>query len=198
MAGTIRINDELVIAQIREKKQAAFRLLFDAYYKALHAYASKFVGAEVAHDVVQDLFSGIWHKGADWTINSSLQNYLFSGIRNNCLQWLEKQKVRERYVQDSTWQLKADEVHFYHSAADGSNSLIEAELQHKLDEAIAKLPPQCQKVFRMSRMEAKKNREIAEELEISQKAVEKHLTKALKGLREELKDYLPFLLMILG
>ncbi len=196
--NAISINDDSVISQIKERNQGAFRLLFDAYYKSLYAYATKFVGAEIAHDAVQDLFSGIWQKGADWNITSSLHNYLFTGVRNNCLQWLEKQKVRDRYMQESAWQLAVDEVNFYHSGGDGAQSLLETELQYKVDEAISKLPPQCQKVFRMSRLEVKKNREIADELDISQKAVEKQLTKALKFLREELKEYMPFLLILLG
>jgi len=196
--NSININDDIVVTQIKERNQGAFRLLFDAYYKSLYAYAAKFVGAEVAHDVVQDLFSGIWQKGTDWNITSSLQNYLFTGIRNNCLQWLEKQKVRDKYLHESVWHLALDEVNFYNTAGDGAQSLMQAELQNKLEEAISKLPPQCQKVFRMSRLDVKKNREIAEELDISQKAVEKQLTKALKFLREELKEYMPFLLLLLG
>ena len=198
MQNTISINDDSVISQIRERNQGAFRLLFDAYYKSLYAYATKFVGAEIAHDTVQDLFSGIWQKGADWHITTSLQNYLFTGIRNNCLQWLEKQKVRDKYFHESARHLALDEVNFYNSVGDGAQSLLESELQNKLDDAILKLSPQCQKVFRMSRLDVKKNREIADELEISQKAVEKQLTKALKFLRVELKDYMPFLLILLG
>jgi len=194
----IDIEEIKLIDQIRNKDQQAFRSLFDCYYKQLYAYARKFVHDDIAHNAVQDLFASIWQKSNSITITTSLQNYLISGVRNNCLHWLEKQKVRNKYVNDTAIQMAIDELNFYANTEDSYQSLIEAELQGKLNEAISKLPPQCQKVFIMSRSEGKKNKEIAEELGISVKAVEKHLTKALKILKEDLKDYLPLLLALLG
>ncbi|MCG8582922.1 MAG: RNA polymerase sigma-70 factor [Bacteroidales bacterium] len=195
MSATCKIDEQLLIKQIKDGHQPSFRLLFDSYYRILHAYALKFVDSDYANDVVQDLFSKIWDKRNELSIKTSLHNYLFTGIRNNCLQILEKQKVRNRYKQDKEKQLAIDELHHFHSEA--SQSLLEIELQNKIEEAIAKLPEQCQKVFRMSRIKLVRNIEIAEQLQISPKTVEKHLSKALKIMREELKDYLPFLLLLL-
>ena len=70
---------------------------------------------------------------------------------------------------------------------------IERIIQQTLDE----LPPQCRKVFLLSRFEEKKNREIAEELNISVKVVEKHITKGLRIFKVALKDYLPFVAYLL-
>lgn len=195
MSATCNIDERLLIRQIKDGHQPSFRLLFDSYYRVLHAYALKFVDSDYANDIVQDLFSTIWFKRSDLNINTSLHNYLFTGIRNNCLQTLEKQKVRSRYQKDKESQLVADELNHFHSEA--SQSLLEIELQNKIEEAISNLPEQCQKVFRLSRIDRVKNIEIAERLDISPKTVEKHLSKALKIMREELKDYLPFLILFL-
>ncbi|WP_430817616.1 RNA polymerase sigma-70 factor [Carboxylicivirga sp. RSCT41] len=195
MSATCTIDEQLLIKQIKDGHQPSFRLLFDSYYRILHAYALKFVDPDRANDVVQDLFSNIWERRSDLVIKTSLHNYLFTGIRNNCLQLLEKQKVRTRYHQDKENQLALDELNYFHSET--SQSLLEVELQNKIEEAISKLPEQCQKVFRLSRIKQVRNAEIAEQLQISPKTVEKHLSKALKIMREELKDYLPFLLLLL-
>ena len=85
----------------------------------------------------------------------------------------------------------------YESLTRLSDNYLEfTELKEKTENAIKNLPEQCRLVFQMSRFEELKNREIAENLGISQKTVEAHLTKALKILRKELKDYLPIILTI--
>ena len=68
---------------------------------------------------------------------------------------------------------------------------VESELQEHIEKAIRQLPPQCQKIFIMNRFNDKSITQIAEELEISPRTVEKHIEIALKKLRQELADYLP-------
>ena len=75
-------------------------------------------------------------------------------------------------------------------------SLIEQELENKLNEVLSRLPDRCRQIFVMSRFDNKKNKEIAGELDISVKAVEKQITKALATIRTEMKDYLPLLLFL--
>ena len=70
------------------------------------------------------------------------------------------------------------------------------ELKGKIEAAIDMLPAQCKQVFNLSRFEEMKNKEVAEKLGISVKAVEAHITKALKKLRLELKDHLPIIALI--
>jgi RNA polymerase sigma-70 factor (ECF subfamily) len=77
-------------------------------------------------------------------------------------------------------------------------SLIEQELENKLNEVLNQLPDRCRQIFVLSRFENKKNKEIAEELDISVKAVEKQITKALSTIRTEMKDYLPLLMFLSG
>ena len=70
------------------------------------------------------------------------------------------------------------------------------ELRTMLAEALDKLPENTRLIFEKNRFEGKKYTEIAEEQQISFKTVEAHISKALKILRVELKDYLPFLILL--
>lgn len=114
----------------------------------------------------------------------SAKAYLFSSVRNRCLNHLEQLKVRNEYQEQLlqkgditgllTWE-------YY----------VESELREHIEKAIRQLPPQCQKIFIMNRFDGKSIAQIAEELEISPRTAEKHIEVALKKLRQELADYLP-------
>lgn len=95
-------------------------------------------------------------------------------------------------------QLKYMEMHFnYESLSRMDYHYLEfSELKEKVETAISNLPEHCRRVFFMSRFEDKTNKEIAVTLDISVKTVEAHMTKALRILRKELKDYFPILLII--
>lgn len=168
--------------------------LFRQYSKPLFYYAAKFVDDEAARDIVQDVFAKLW-SDQTITIRQSLNALLFTMVRNSCLQQLEKQKVRNKYFESAKLKLQEEELRFY---MEEKTSLLEQELENKLNEVLGNLPDRCRQVFTMSRFENKKNKEIAAELDISIKAVEKQITKALATIRTEMKDYLPLLIFLSG
>ena len=116
-------------------------------------------------------------------------------VRNSCLQQLEKQKVKNKYLESTKLNLQEEELRFY---SEEKSSLIEQELEDKLNIVLNNLPVRCRQIFLMSRFENKKNREISEELAISLKAVEKQISKALATMRIEMKDYLTLLMVYLS
>lgn len=183
------LNNQLY-TKLKAGDKNAFQALFEEYYTSMYFYACKFVDDDLARDLVHDVFMIFWQNKENITIKSSLSAYLFKMLRNKCLQEIEKQKVRNNY---STEALNLDEIAYYN---DGIKSIIELELEEKLKEAMDKMPDGCRQVFVMSRFNSLKNKEIAEQLGISVKAVEKQITKALKILRLELKEYLPFLMYL--
>lgn len=174
------------------RNNLTFDELFLEYSKPLFYYASKFVEKEVARDIVQDIFEKLW---ADQKIiiRQSLNAFLFTMARNACLQHIEKQKVSNKYLASAKLSLQEEEIRYY---MDEKTSLIELEMEEKLKNVLDHLPERCRQVFVMSRFENKKNKQIAEELGISVKAVEKQITKALCIIRVEMRDYLPLLLFM--
>ncbi len=179
---------------INNRNPELFEELFKHYSRPLFYYAAKFIDDEAARDVVQDVFVKLW-ADQSITVKQSLNSLLFTMVRNSCLQHLEKVKVRNKYLESTRQNLQEEELRFY---MDEKTSLIEQELENKLNEVLCNLPDRCRLIFRMSRFENKKNKEIAEELDITVKAVEKQITKALSTIRSEMKDYLPLLLFLSG
>lgn len=169
-----------------------FEELFKQYSKPLFYFASKFVEDEAAKDIVQDVFVKLW-TDRSITISQSFNALLFTMVRNSCLHHLEKLKVRSKYLQSTSVMLQREELKYY---MDDKTSLIEQELEDKLNEVLGNLPERCRQIFLLSRFESKKNKEIADELDISVKAVEKQITRALATIRVEMKDYLPLLIFI--
>lgn len=179
---------------INNEDPQLFDELFKQYSKPLFYYAVKFVEDEVAQDIVQDVFIKLW-SDRSIIISQSLNSFLFTMVRNSCLQQLEKQKVRNRYLESTRLMLQEEELRYF---MDEKPALIEQELEDKLNEVLNALPERCRQIFNMSRFENRKNKEIAEELEISVKAVEKQITKALATIRIEMKEYLPLLALFLS
>ena len=168
-----------------------FEALFRSHYAALHAFARGYIeDPQQAEEMVQDVFFKIWEKRDQIEINISLKSYLYSSVRNHCLNHLKHLKVRSRY---SDFVMNHEsELH-----SDVEEKLDFSELQEKVHELMQSLPEQCQRIFRMSRFEGKKQREIAEELGISIKTVENQMGRALKVMREGLKGYGPYTILVI-
>ncbi|MDP3433059.1 MAG: RNA polymerase sigma-70 factor [Bacteroidota bacterium] len=188
----VQFGDKGMFAEKRNPE--LFDDLFRQYSKPLFYYAAKFVDDEAARDIVQDVFVKLW-SDQSITIKQSLNALLFTMVRNSCLQLIEKQKVRSKYLESAKLKLQEEELRFY---MEEKTSLMEQELEDKLNEVLNNLPDRCRQIFTLSRFENKKNKEIAAELDISVKAVEKQITKALGIIRTEMKDYLPLLMFLSG
>lgn len=166
-------------------------MIFRQWYSPLCQFACSFLrDKEESEELVQAAFVQFWEKRSEIQIESSLKSYLFRSIRNASLNHLKHLKVRS----DHARHVKSASVSDAAWAAEG---VLTEELQVRIEMALSRLPEQCGLVFRMSRMEEKKYSEIADELGISIKTVENHMGKALKLMREELKDYLVLLLVFL-
>jgi RNA polymerase sigma-70 factor (family 1) len=151
--------------------------LFRLHYASLCSHAVRYVYArQVAEDLVSDVFYQFWQKKHYEHIQTSYCAYLFAAVRNRVLNYL-----RHEFSDDNGQEIPEN----FAPAGPASPQLVMQyeELLQKIGQGIAELPPQCQRVFVMSRFEGKKNKEVAEELGVSLKAVEGHLTKALGTLR---------------
>ncbi|WP_439556322.1 RNA polymerase sigma-70 factor [Dyadobacter sp.] len=156
-------------------------LLFKRFYTPLCSHAVRFVySKQLAEDLVSEVFFQFYRTKAYENINTSYTSYLFRSVRNECYTYMRREfgktdtlDVTEENTISCYQQLPDAEIHY-------NNLFI------KVNEVIARLPTQCQKVFLLSRFENKKYNEIASELHISPKTVEVHISKALKHLRSAL------------
>jgi len=178
------MHDPLSI-RIKLGDELAFELLFKKYYTILCSFSNKYLfNYEEAQDVVQDVFLKLWENRDEIDPDESLKAYLFRSTANSSISKLRRRTVKTKY--DEILKL----VYIENSELSPHDSFLEQELSEYLGLALNKIPPQCRKVFDLSRIEGLKYSEIAEYLKISVKTVESHISKALSILRTELREYL--------
>lgn len=166
-----------------------FEMVFRDYYTPLVRYGNTLLrDPDETEDVVQQVFVSMWEKHAQLDIHTSVRAVLYKAVHNACLNRLKHRKVRAEY---------ASEYQHSQSEAMQDQELQAKELEVKIQEAIAKMPEQCARIFTMSRFEQLRYQEIADQLGLSVKTVENQMGKALKIVREHLRDYLSLFLLFL-
>lgn len=169
--------------------EAAFEAVFRQHYGVLCNYAHTYLrDRDEAEEIVQAAFLAFWEKRHSLEVHTSVKAYLFSMVRNASLNTLTRKKMQEKYAKEKLLTTDSSE----------SNQPVESdELAQRIAAALQKLPEQCRVIFTMSRFEELKYAEIAAELNLSVKTVENQIGKALKIMREQLRDYLPLLFMFM-
>lgn len=177
-------DSELFIRRAFDQHPAkGYELLFNRYYAPLCSHAARFIyDRQVAEDVVVEVFAQFWQKRLDQSITFSYRAYLFTMVRNRAFAHLRRELGRET---------PTDTLPDTESAETQPTPLQVLqfnELHLKIDEIIRSASPHSQKVFVMSRFEGKKNGQIADELNLSIKTVEGHITKVISLLRQVLRQ----------
>ncbi|WP_439183766.1 RNA polymerase sigma-70 factor [Carboxylicivirga taeanensis] len=185
--------DKAMLVRLRKGDEEWYKMIFTELQPALVSYAKEYViDADMAANLVQEAFLGLWERRNGIKEGTVLNAYLFKSVRNNCLNYLRHLKVADRYVgQVSVMSLN------YEALKDKSaERLLEAEIMERLHAAIDKMTPQCRNVFVLSRFEGRSYKEIAQELGVAEKTVENQMGKALKVARKELQEFLPITLVL--
>ena len=175
---------------------------FDSIYinnfSRLFLFAKEYVlFDEEAENIVQDIFLMLWEKREALRVDVSLTAYLFTLVKNKCIDVLRHQRVEQMYSENVKHEYNEElNVKLFALESFDHNFSSEEDIETLLRNAIDKLPERCRLIFIKSRIEGKKYKEIAEELNLSVNTVEGQISIALKKLREELKDYLPLLLFL--
>jgi RNA polymerase sigma-70 factor (ECF subfamily) len=161
-----------------------FEQTFRSHYGELCGFANKYLDdLEVAEETVQSVFVKFWENRERISISGSLKSYLYSSVKNNCLNQIKHMKIRDDYKEHNKRELEQ-------SAYDGVDDLEASELEAKIHQSISALPEKRKKIFILSRYEGLKYKEIAEKLNISVKTVEHQMGSAIKQLKTDLADYL--------
>lgn len=176
----------------------AFNQLFTDYQGRFIRFANTYVrDIAVAEDFTIEALMYYWENRHTLAADSNVSAYILTIIKNKCLNYLQHLQVREdvneQLLNHATWELS-----MRISTLDACNpeELFTAEAQEIVNKTLATLPEQTRVVFVMSRYENKSHKEIAEVLGITTKGVEYHISKALKKLHTNLKDYYPVFLFL--
>lgn len=184
-----------LVAKIEEGDLQAFQQLYEEFYVSLCVYARRFTRAnEIAEEVVQDVFLTLWEQQGRLTITTSLKAYLFTSVRNRCLDHLKHLQVVNRYNEYYSNLLRDAEDLYIFSQESGDAWLIAGELEKKLTDAVGLLPEQCRRIFMLSRYDGYKNQDIADNLGVTVNTVQRQISIALEKLRVSMKKYLSLLL----
>ena len=181
-------TDDALMEQIRTGDERAFSELYERYFSKLFNYAYQKRGDRFkAQEIVQELFVDLWLRRSELRV-ASVPNYLFGAAKNLIISAIRRELSQEKHLSD--WQIQS-------SAAESSteHQILYNDLHKHYEEGLALLPEKCRAVFLLSRS-GNPNSEIAHQLQISEKTVEQHITKALRILRLNLKNHLNTVLII--
>ncbi|MDR2679384.1 MAG: RNA polymerase sigma-70 factor [Tannerella sp.] len=168
-----------------------FDAVYVTYYPRMVRFARDYVLLEEdAENIVQDIFVMLWEKRDVLDIKVSLVPYLFTLVKNRCLDFLRHKTAEEAFAKEyEAKQMALEQLNYAFSS--------DEDIEEILNAALNSLPERCREIFIKSRVEGKKYREIAGELNISVNTVETQMSVALRKLQISLKDYLPLLLFLL-
>lgn len=168
--------------------ETIFEGLYYKYSDRLYNFAFRFVSDEhTAQDIVHEAYGTLWVK-FEGKESDAWQALLFRIVRNRSIDTLRHQSSLRIVSLTDSFRNVCDEGLYQMDFAvnDSDRKTIYDELTANIHSIMGKLPDRCREVFMMSRFQNMKNKEIAAALKISEKAVEKHIHKALTVFRKEL------------
>ena len=175
-------TDEELLKLLQEGDHTAFASIFDRYWNLLFSLAVKQLGDPYeAEEVVQEIFTEVWARRAGVKITCSLNYWLAAAVKYKTLTIFSNRHRRLLLTGDLPEDTLSETALPY--------SLIEMQqLMAQLESVVAALPERPRVIYRLSREEHLSNREIARQLQISEKTVENHMNRALSSLRKTFGD----------
>ncbi len=171
-----------LIERLKTGDRNSFNLLFHQYFHRLCAFCHQYIhDVAVSEDLVQDTFISLWDKRADFDHPQALKSFLYTTVRNKCLNHIKHQLVVQKYETSVIHELGDDE--------DFNRRVIEEEVFGQLYEEIKSLPEGAQKIMGLV-LNGLKNREIAEVLGVSENTVKTQKKIAYARLKAKLDPVL--------
>lgn len=176
------LSDMELFALAKHENMEAFEVVYKRHWPELVDTAYKRLQSrQKAEDIVQEIFISLYNKRDALEVTVSLKAYLNKALKYKVLNEFRSDAVRNNYIK--TFFFKEN------CKNDFAEDLEAKELHSKINLLLMQLPDKCRHVFNLSRNENMTNKEIAIELNISVSTVEKHICKALKVLKGNLKTY---------
>lgn len=179
---------------------ANFEAFYITWYSRAKNFAQSYVLSEAdAENIVQDVFLHFYEEQTLLDLKINVVAYLFTSIKNKSMDFLRRKIVEneaKNFIQtefDLSLQMKLDSLEILNT-----NFPNEESIEKRLDDALQKLPERCRQIFIMNKIEGKKQKQIADELQISVNTVETQMAIAYKKLRDDLKDCIPLLMLLIA
>lgn len=184
------VNVNIDIPGLKSGKKKAFEAIYLDFFDMLFYLAVGYISdRERARELVQDAFMKLWEHRETISNQTNIKNYLYTIVKNSCLNDLREREIIAR----NNREYLIPELKYRQEALEGfADSFSDVEsLMEVVEKAIEGLPDDIRTTFRLNRYENLTYKEISEKLDISPKTVEARISKALKMLRSDLKEYLP-------
>ncbi|MDO5977446.1 RNA polymerase sigma-70 factor [Flavivirga spongiicola] len=186
--------DEARFYRFKKGDERAFEYFFNTYFNAIVGFTMQFLGDEdKSRSIAQEAFIKLWQNREKVKKTNGIKAFLYTSAKSDCLNIIRHNKVVYKY-NNRQLQERENQINLEVLNSLEFDAMSFTELERLIEKSIDALPEKCKLIFRKRRNENKKNKEIAEELGISVKAVEANMTRALKILKVNLANYLSVLL----
>jgi RNA polymerase sigma-70 factor (family 1) len=178
MSALLPLTDVELLALLRAGDRNAFTAIYERYNGLLYTFAYKLTAdREAAKDIVQELFISLWNKREETELTGALNSYLYSAVRYRFLKQVAHEKARTKYAEEFLLSMET---------ATSQETVTEQELILKVEELLSHLPPKMARILAMNKLQHLSNKEIAEEMQLSEKTVKNLKTQAIRHLRLKL------------
>jgi RNA polymerase sigma-70 factor (ECF subfamily) len=180
--GTLEsISDDELVTRLDDGDMAALEQIYLRYWAVLYQHARKMLRDDAkAEDVVHDIFAGLATGMGRLHIKTPLSAYLYRSVKNHIVNLYYKDESRHKYESSM-------KSYYQQGSFDTDETVIENELRHRIELAVADLPKKMREVFEMSRTDHLSHKEIADRSEVSEETVKTQIKRALKILRTKLR-----------
>jgi RNA polymerase sigma-70 factor (ECF subfamily) len=174
-----------------DNKRKEFDAIFRKTYSRLYFYALSLLSDESdAEDVVEEVFVELWRRRDELEWGDKLGSFLYRAIYTRSLNMIKRNGKSTKRL-NALNDINAKRMEWLSGMTqEPTNNMEDAELRRAINNAIDELPQKCGRVFRMSYLNGMRNKDIAEEMELSVRTVEAHMYNALQFLRKRLKQFL--------
>lgn len=180
------LQESILVVDLKNDNQEAFKVLFNRYNKKLYYFALSYLDDSAeAEEVVQSVFVSLWEKRYSLNETMSVKNFIYKSTVNACYNFLKKKAVRNRYYENEL-------IAFDENIDISHDEIFYKDLKRQIDNILASLPPRQQEIFNLSRFEGLSHAEIATKLNISVRTIENQIYRALKIIKDNLKIELFF------
>lgn len=180
------MEEKEILGRVKAGDEEAFAWLYDHYWQKVYHFARLYLtsSSEIS-EAVQDVFLSVWESRAKIDESKNFDGYLFIITRNIIFNY------SRRYFNELNFKMTV--LQGMEEEYSMEDELDAQDLKSYIDKLVTQLPPNRQRIFRLSREQHLSNKQIAEQCAVTEKAVERQITLALKFIRENLPFFMLFM-----